>query len=117
MSAATCWATFCSLTIGVAPTASRMLALAPVIMVFAPVLLLEVIARVRRAEVLDDAFLEEILHRLAPVTGGDAIIVLVGDDGDVVDGGGQLDRIQRLSAQQRVREDDHVTDGDVGEGP
>src|ERR1700747_634434 len=97
MSAATCWATFCSLTIGVLPTASRMLLLAPVIIARAPFSLLEVIARGRRAAVLDDALLEQIPRGLPAVAGGDAVVVLVGDDGDVRDGGGQLRRVQGLS--------------------
>src|ERR1051325_382325 len=88
ISAVTCRATFCSFTIGVRPTASRMLLLAPVMWASARVASgLEVVAAVRRAEVIDDALFEQLLHRLAPVTGRDAVVVLVGDDGDVADRG------------------------------
>src|SRR6267142_436261 len=71
---------------------------------------------VRRAEVIDDALLEEILHRLSAVARRDAVVVLVGDDGDVADRRRELARVERLAAQQRVREDDDVASGDVGEG-
>src|SRR4051794_28854016 len=107
MSAATCRATFCSLTIGVLPTASRMLARAPVIIV---TLIggdgsgLEVILAVSAAEVVDDALLQQLLHRLAAVAGGDAVVVLVGDDGHVADGGDQLLAVQGVPTEQRVRE-------------
>ncbi len=48
------------------------------------------IPAVRRAEVLDDALLEQLLHGLAAVAGGDAVVVLVGDDRDVANRRGQL---------------------------
>src|SRR6185436_5848140 len=80
ISAATWRATFCSLTIGVRPTASRMLLLAPVMSDPLPDLGrlgsgLEVIPPVRGAEVIDHALFEQLLHRLAAVAGRDAIVV------------------------------------------
>src|SRR3954451_15941053 len=116
MSAATWRATFCSLTIGVRPIASRMLLLAPVMS--APELSasgLEVVPAVRGAEVIDDALFEQLLHRLAAVAGRDAVVVLVRDDRHVADGRVQLSGVQRRPPEQRVREDDDVAGGDVGE--
>src|SRR5580692_370164 len=106
MSAATWRASFCSLTIGVPPTASRMLFLAPVT-TRAP-LGLEVVAPVRRSEVLDHALFQQLLHGLAAVARGDPVVVLVGDDRHVADSGGQLFFVERRPPQQRVREDDDV---------
>src|SRR5262245_40467843 len=86
ISAGTWRASLWSLTIGVCPIASRMLLLAPVMSAPGRVRSgLEVILAVRRSEVIDDALLEQLLHRLPAVAGGDAIVVLVRDDGDVAD--------------------------------
>src|SRR5258708_38889281 len=67
----------------------------------------------RRAEVLDDALFEEILHRLAAVARGDAVVVLVSDDRDVANRRRELDRIEGRSSEERVREDDDVARGGV----
>src|SRR6185436_13280103 len=76
ISAETWRASFCSLTIGVPPIASRMLLLAPVMSVLHRASTfgrrgsgLEVVPSVRRTEVIDDALFEQLLHRLAAVAG------------------------------------------------
>src|SRR5262249_43234959 len=90
ISAGTCRASFCSLTIGVPPITSRMLLLAPVMSVSSTDLGrcasgLEVVPSVRGPEVIDDALFQQLLHGLPAVAGGDAVVVLVRDDRDVAD--------------------------------
>src|SRR5438477_2371918 len=70
ISAGTWRASFCSLTIGVPPIASRMLFLAPVmsdrLYLGRPRSGLEVIAPVRGPEMIDDALFQQLLHGLPP---------------------------------------------------
>src|SRR6185436_18812838 len=113
ISADTWRATFCSLTIGVRPIASRMLALAPVMVRRRSGL--EVIPAVRGAEVIDDALFQQLLHGLAAVAGRDAVVVLVGDNRHVPDSRVQLLGVQGRPTEQRVREDDDVPGGHVRE--
>src|SRR4051812_38690025 len=65
ISAAPCLPPFCSLTTGVLPIPSRLWGLRRS-------RLEVVLLAVRGAEVLDDALLQQLLHRLTAVAGGDA---------------------------------------------
>src|SRR4051812_18398042 len=100
-------------TIGVPPTASRTLARAPDISGMRPgmPLVLPLRLLVALEQVLHDGLLEQLEHRLAAEGARDAVVVLVGDERDVAHGGDDLLGVERLAAEDRVAEHDHVAVG------
>ena len=68
------------------------------------------------ADVRENALLHQVRHGLPAVARGDAIIVLVGHEGEVADGLGELLAIAQVAIDERVAEDDGLSVGHEGEG-